>query len=51
MVDTSDAAEGADAGVGGGDGDGRESAAAEYSVFSAAAAEVVAGEGAAGVVW
>ena len=51
MVDVSGAAEGADMGVGGGHGDGRESAAAEFSAFSAAAAEVAAGEGAAGVGW
>ena len=48
MVDASGAAEVADAGVGGGDGDSRKSAAGEFSAFSAATVEVAAGEGAAG---
>ena len=45
MVDTSGAAEVADAGVGGGDDDGRKSAAVEFSAVSGAALEETAGEG------
>ena len=48
MVDTSGAAEVADAGVGGGDDDGRKSVAAEFSAVSVSAAEEAAGEGVAG---
>ena len=45
MVDASGAAEVADAGVGGGDDDGRKSAAVEFSAVSGVALEEAAGEG------